>query len=82
MPRRGARQGAGELLDHYGAQLRQHGWTPLERTATDALAAESFPVTDDDGVVWHGVLLATMPAPDADRLISLRLTRVDGKFPF
>lgn len=76
------RLGVGELLDHYGAQLRQHGWTPLERTAADALAAESFRVTAGDGVVWHGVLVATMPAPDAERFISLRLTRADRRLPF
>jgi len=73
--------GVRELLDHYSAQLRQHGWTPLERTATEALAVETFRVTDDNDIAWHGVLVVTTPAPDAQRFASLRVTRVNSPSP-
>jgi hypothetical protein len=68
----------GELVDHFGAQLREAGWTPDERTSAEGVAVETFRVTDSGGVAWHGVLVASLPSADADRVIALRVTRVEG----
>lgn len=67
----------GELLDHYGSQLRDHGWEVQTRTSGQGVAAEVFRVTDAEGAAWHGVLVASAPAGESERFLSLRLSRVE-----
>jgi hypothetical protein len=72
-----------QVLDHYDAQLRAAGWTPVQRVAADDAAVATYRVTDSQGAVWHGVLTATMPAPSSapsPRFLSLRLLRVDSAY--
>lgn len=66
-----------ELVDHYGSQLRTEGWEVLERTSGQETAVEGYRMTDPEGAAWHGVLVASAPAGERDRFLSLRLTRVE-----
>jgi hypothetical protein len=68
------------LVDHYGSQLREHGWKLQERTSGPGIVAEVFQVTDPEGTAWHGVLVASTPSAESDRFLSLRLTRVERVF--
>lgn len=67
------------LIDHYGAQLRDHGWTPLERTTGEGIAAETFRVTGPEGGEWHAVLTAAAPAEGPQRFLSIRVTRLERR---
>jgi hypothetical protein len=68
---------AEQLIEHYGSQLRGHGWESLERLAASGVAVETFRVKDPDGAIWNGVLTAAAPSMEADRILSLRVTRVE-----
>lgn len=71
---------AEQLVEHYGSQLRGHGWEPLERLAAPGVAVETFRVKDPEGAIWNGILTASAPATEADRILSLRVTRVERIF--
>lgn len=64
------------LIVHYGAQLREHGWTPAVSSSSEETALQTWQFTDDQGERWFGVLLATsIPELDA-REVHLRVTRI------
>ena len=65
-----------ELVAHYAAQLRAHGWEPLGRTSGPGVATALFRVRDPEGATWHAVLVGSTPSADADRFVFLRLTRI------
>lgn len=67
----------GELVEHYGAQLREHAWEVTGRTSGAGVGAEVYRVTDSEGAAWHGVLVVSSPAGESDHFLSLRLTRIE-----
>jgi hypothetical protein len=64
-------------VTHYDAQLRTHDWTPRARTTVDGLALATYRLTDADGAAWDAMLTAFAPAPDADRIVTLLLTKTE-----
>ena len=67
-----------QLVDHYTAQLVDHGWTPLERAATEDAALQTFTFTHSDGKAWHGLLVAQAPMGGRDRPVLLRVSSPDS----
>lgn len=68
-----------ELVDHYGSQLRDHGWEAQTRTSGPGVAVELFRVADAEANAWHGVLVATAPTGELERFLSLRLIREERR---
>ena len=68
----------GELADHYDAQLREHRWTPLERVVAEAVALHTYRLFDEDGREWYGMLTVAAPSADAQRVLAVDVTLVDG----
>jgi hypothetical protein len=65
-----------ELIEYYDPQLQDAGWTPGETVAGDDIALTTYRVTDEDGVDWHGVLMA-VASDENTRHVELRTVTED-----
>lgn len=63
---------AAELLAHYAAQLRQHGWTALDEAVSAGIAVQTWRFTDEEGKAWHATLLAVELLEGRQREMVLR----------
>ena len=63
------------LIAHYGAQLKEHGWTPGAQNSVDGSAMQTWSVTDARGRQWQGLLIATTTLEAGEREVILHASR-------
>ena len=66
------------LVAHYAAQLREEGWALDAPLAEGALAAQAARLSDGEGRVWHGALVAMrLPGDENVVEVSFHVARAD-----
>ncbi len=72
-----SRATAAGLLEHYGAQMRQAGWTTVGAAAHDSVGAQLWRKRDAEGRLWNATLLiGSRPEPNTRHAL-LRLERAE-----
>jgi hypothetical protein len=62
---------AGELLEHYNAQLKEAGWELVDQGLTEVVGWSAWRLTDEDGDEWGGTLIVMEGRVAPDRRFAL-----------